>query len=204
MAHKGHKVLATDVSSGMLSVAQTKSNNHPNLQFQQLNINDLEQLEVPNKPNLIFSNFGGLNCISPQQFQKFFATASEKVIKGGHIIGVIMPKRCLWERFYYLLKGAPKKAFRRNTDAAIKVKVEEKEITTWYYDPGEVKTFAAHLFLKELIKPIGFLIPPSYLNSYFRNKKGVLKFLAWLDNKLFSIGFLGAYADHYIIVLQKK
>ncbi|MEX0287636.1 MAG: class I SAM-dependent methyltransferase [Flavobacteriaceae bacterium] len=204
MANKGHSILATDVSSVMLNTAKAKSNNHPNIEFQLLNINNLDELAVSEKFDLIFSNFGGLNCISPKEFQEFFTNASGKLKRGGQFIAVIMPKKCLWERFYYLLKASPSKAHRRNTNGGIKVEVGESEILTWYYDPKETATFAGKSFRRRLIKPIGFLIPPSYLNAFFKNKKVFLKFLAWLENRIFPFGFLGTYADHYIIILERK
>ena len=41
----------------------------------------------------------------------------------GKIVLVVMPKHCLWERFYFTLKGYLKKANRRNTKCeGIKVK----------------------------------------------------------------------------------
>lgn len=204
MAGKGHRVLATDLSNDMLRQAKAKSQPISNISFQQLDIKDLQTQAFPEKLDLIFSNFGGLNCISPSQFQDFVGSASDKLIKGGRIIAVIMSKKCLWERLYFLLKGNHGKAFRRRTKEPVEVEVEGKIISTWYYDPKEITNLAGALFSKELLKPIGFLIPPSYLNSFFKNKKVLLKTLSWLEKKLFPLGFLSAYADHFIIILQKK
>ena len=55
---KGMKVLATDISEGMIEVAKQKTNE---VEFQQLNCLDIGSL-VPCTYDLIFSNFGGLNC----------------------------------------------------------------------------------------------------------------------------------------------
>ncbi len=204
MSQMGHSVHATDISREMLARARHKAKDDSTISFQQLNINDLNKQTPAQKLDIIFSNFGGLNCISPVQLQPFFKTAADKLVAGGLIIAVIMPRKCLWERLYFLLKGKPKTAFRRTAQNVTEVPVSGKKVKTWYYNPGEISKYGNTLFSKELVKPIGFLIPPSYLNSFFRNKKGLLQLLGWMEQNLFSLNFLSPYADHFIIVLQKK
>jgi len=204
MAENGHHVLATDLSADMLLQAKKKAPENANIQFRQLDIKALHQHDLSGKPDLVVSNFGGLNCISPDQFEAFFSSASDKLAKTGRIVAVIMSKKCLWERLYFFLKGKSGNAFRRSSRKPLDVPVNGKMVPTWYYDPLEITRIAEPFFTKVLIKPVGFLIPPSYLNSYFRNKKSLLKILAWLENSIFSMSFLSAYSDHYIIILQKK
>jgi SAM-dependent methyltransferase len=204
MEQLGHTILATDLSAEMLAQAKSKIHGRTNISFQQLDINDLDSQTFSGPLDLVFSNFGGLNCISPAQFRYFLKSAEDKLAAGRYIIAVIMSKKCLWERLYFLLKGQPKEAYRRTDKEPAEGLVEGKVVKTWYYAPRDIENYAKDLFSTKLVKPIGFLIPPSYLNSFFKNKKGLLVGLAWLDRKLFSGSFFSTYADHFIIVLQKK
>ncbi|HMB62193.1 MAG TPA: class I SAM-dependent methyltransferase [Eudoraea sp.] len=204
MAEMGHSVLATDLSLEMLARGRAKAAEHQNISFLQMDINRLASVSLKEKADIIFSNFGGLNCISPVQFRQFLNAAENKLDANGLLIAVIMPKNCLWNRLYSLLKGKPKMSRRRNSTKAVKVEVEGIMVDTWYYNPKEIEDYAKSSFRRKLLKPIGFLVPPSYLNAFFKKKKGLLSMLAWFDKKLFPFNFLSAYADHFIIVLEKK
>ena len=118
-AKLGHQVIATDISAGMIAVANAKS--HPeNLQFQVQDINTLTKDSFGEKFDFIFSDFGGINCLSHEQLQTFFKTAAELLTPNGKLAIVLMPKNCIWERLYFTLKGDKIKATRRNTDESVK------------------------------------------------------------------------------------
>ncbi len=199
---KGHRVLATDISSEMIKVAKEKHQN-PNIRFQEKDITKITSETFSEKFDLIFSNFGGLNCLSPQELEKFISVSYSLLNPNGKMALVIMPKFCLWERFYFILKGKFKKAKRRNTNDAVLVNVEGVKVSTWYYNPKEVVSLTSNHYKTIAIKPIGLKIPPSYLESFFLNKKGLLKMLIWAE-KLYSNQFWSKYSDHYLIVLEKK
>ena len=201
-AQQGHSILATDISTEMMKVAKEK-NKYPNIRFQQLDISKVTKDTFSEKFDMIFSNFGGLNCLSKSQLVSFFQ-ASESLLKpSGKMVLVIMPKNCLWELFYFSIKGEFKKARRRNTNKPLVVNVEGNKVKTWYYNPKEVMSLASDIYKVTAIKPIGIKIPPSYLESFFSSKKGVLKLLIWAE-KLYSNRFWAKYADHYLISFQKK
>ena len=64
--------------------------------------------------------------------------------------------------------------------------------------------YAAHKKFKiQLLKPIGIKIPPSYLESFFLNKKSWLRALIKAE-KLFSFPFWAKFSDHYLIIFEKK
>ena len=186
----------------MIKVAKEK-NKYPNIRFQQLDISKVTKDTYSEKFDMIFSNFGGLNCLSKSQLASFIQ-ASESLLKpSGKMVLVIMPKNCLWELFYFSIKGEFKKARRRNTNKPLVVNVEGNKVKTWYYNPKEVMSLASDIYKVTAIKPIGIKIPPSYLESFFSSKKGVLKLLIWAE-KLYSNRFWAKYADHYLISFQKK
>lgn len=196
-----HNVTATDISSKMIAVANEKFKDK-DINFHQLDINKLNDLSPKENFDLIFSNFGGFNCLSKTEIENFFTTAKNIINKQGKIVLVIMPKHTLWEKLYFIFKGNLKKATRRNSNEAIKANVDGVAVKTWYFNPKEIVKISPDFSVKK-IKSIGLFVPPSYLQSSFLGKKGMVSFLNILDT-LFGFSFLAKYADHYYIELQKN
>lgn len=202
LAKQNFKVVATDISEEMILIAKNKEK-LDNLTFEQLNINEISIPFANKKFDLIFSNFGGLNCLSKEELKTFFESASDLVSKNGHIILIIMPKNTLWEQFYFSIKRDYKKIFRRKKKNTIS-NVDGEKIVTYYYNPNEIVTLASHNFTIKTVNPIGFFVPPSYLESFFRTKPRLISILAKMENGIKNASFLAKYADHYLIVFQKK
>ena len=201
LSKMGHRVLATDISEGMIQTAKKKQQ-HRNCQFKVLDITAISKSNFDSKFDLIFSNFGGFNCLSQKEIQQFFNKATSLLNKNGRIILVIMPKNTLWERIYFSLKRQFKKAKRRNTSTSIAVNVEGKSVQTWYYNPIDISALAS-TYSTQNIKPIGLWIPPSYLEKSILGRKTSIKILSFLEN-IFAFSFLSKYADHFLIELKPK
>tara|TARA_R110002073_G_scaffold336506_1_gene534389 strand:+ start:33911 stop:34696 length:786 start_codon:yes stop_codon:yes gene_type:complete len=200
MVNYNHKITATDISKEMVSVAKLK-NPDSNISFEQLDINELSPNTFDQKFDLIFSNFGGLNCLSPEELHNFLKIAPKILSDHGKMVLVVMPKNTLWEQFYFSLKGNLKKAFRRKTKSFQLANVEGILVKTWYYNPKDIRIKATS-FKQKKLKPIGLWVPPSYLEHSIVGKKSVLSFFTYLDI-LFSGRFFSKYADHYYIELEK-
>lgn len=202
LASQNFDVVATDISEKMIAIGKAK-NQHQNLTFSTLDITHLSSFQKEEKYDLLFSNFGGLNCLSPEELTLFFKTAPHFLKEKGKMVLVLMPKNTIWEQFYFLTKGNWNKAFRRKKKLVL-ANVDGEKIPTYYYNPKEI----VHLTEEKLecieYKPIGFFIPPSYLEPFFTNKKGFLKLLKKLELRIRNFSFLSKYADHYAIILQKK
>ncbi len=201
LASLGHTVLATDISKPMIDTARAKT--FPkNLDFKVQDINTMSPETFQEKFDLIFSNFGGLNCLSEVELQNFLRTSENLLNTNGKLILVIMPKFCLWERLYFFLKGDLKNATRRHTKAPIQANVDGVNVSTWYYNPKDIIALASPKYKPKNIKPIGISIPPSYLEASFLSKKPFLNILTELEKAL-GFSFLAKYADHYLIELTK-
>jgi hypothetical protein len=114
-----------------------------------------------------------------------------------------MPKNTLWEQFYFLLKFDFKNAFRRKKEFAI-ANVDGKKVTTYYYNSKDIVNLANANFEIKQLNPIGFFVPPSYLEPFFKKKPKLISFLNSLEQKIRNQAWLSKYADHYVIVLEKK
>ena len=210
LVRKGSEVLATDISESMVEIARQKSEALPlelaeKLQFQTLAAESVAAISKSEKFDLIFSNFGGINCLSPEKLRVLAEGASQKLQPGGSMVMVVMGRKCLWESFYFLLKGQWKKAWRRrNTEPVIARLSDEESILTWYYGPQELYHFFSDHFQYLRSYPIGLALPPSYLDPFFHTRprwmKGLLRIENWLGRKI----NLSNFADHFIIFLQKK
>lgn len=199
----GAQVLATDISGKMVGEAQKKTQDLANVSCQVLDINKLSDFEPKGKYDLIFSNFGGLNCLSENELQMFFTNATQKLEKDGVLALVIMPNFCLWESFYFSSKLQFSKAFRRRLKNGVTANVDGQKVKTYYYSPSQIKEFANEFTVLK-ITPIGFYTPPSYLNNFFQNRPKTIKKLAKRDENRLNRGYLASLSDHFLICLQKK
>ncbi len=219
LAKKGFNIVATDISPQMIQIAEQKfaqinKENKLNIKFQSIDFKDINENIVKNKTNnkfdLVFSNFGGLNCASQENLLKWLNNDLITILKPkGRFIGVIMPKFCLWESLYFLCKFSPKKAFRRWTSAPQMANLDNlSSISTWYHQPEMLQQNLKENFDFIALKGVGLVLPPSYLNSFFKNKIKLLNFLSKIEHFLVKISmFRGLFArisDHYLIDFRKK
>lgn len=202
LAKQDFEVTATDISEKMIAVAKSKSNLQ-NLTFNQVDINELPKHFTGQKFDLVFSNFGGLNCLSEVRMELFFKNAANLLSKNGQLVLVIMPRNTIWEQFYFLAKADFKNIFRRKKESAI-ANVDGQNVITYYYNPGETMTLAANYFNQNTLHPVGFFLPPSYLEPIFKDKPNFISLLDKLENKVNRLSFLAKYADHYFISFQKR
>ena len=203
-----NRVTATDASEVMLGITEAKiyqDDLQSNCKTILWNLNDQFTGDKEEKYDLIFSNFGGLNCISPEALKNLSSELYSLLKPGGEMIFVVMGRKCLWESFYFLLKGKFRSIFRRRKKEALIALIGENSfIKTWYYSPKQLKRILETNFNFTLQKPVGFFIPPSYLESYFKQKKGFLRFLVRMERSISSVSILSNYADHYLMQLVKK
>lgn len=198
-AKQNFNITATDISPKMIEVAKSKAN----LNFKVADINSITTTFDGQNFDLLFSNFGGLNCLSESELKNFFSNVNSILPEKGKLALVIMPKNTLWERFYFLAKAQFKNISRRKKERVI-AQVDGENITTYYYNPKDIVNLSEANFKTIAVKPIGFFVPPSYLNGFFKNKKGLLRFLNRLEQGIKNLSSLSKYADHYIIILQKR
>jgi ubiquinone/menaquinone biosynthesis C-methylase UbiE len=199
-ASLGHHVLATDLSPDMIATATKKAKEKSNLKFETADIN---QLEYQEKFDLIFSNFGGLNCLSPQQLGALNERLQKLVNRDGIFVAVLMPRKCMWERWYFWYKKNPQQRNRRMSPDAVKVPVDDTTVATWFYSPEE---FASYFpaFGVESVKPIGIGFPPSYLNSFFQRSRLLRAFCTAAEYLFGNISGLSNYGDHFLIIFKKR
>lgn len=206
-AKKGHKVFATDLSSEMAKLTSEKVQK---LGLQKMvdvftfDARAIDQYDFPADFDLVFSNFGGLNCLNSVDLEKLSADLCQLLKPNGRFIAVVMPKFCMWESFYFLTKFDFKKMFRRNTEISLQVKVGDNFVETWYYSPTQFNRLFQIYFKKLTVKPIGIAIPPSYMEASIGTKVYFMNPLIQLENFMGEIASLSSVSDHFLIDMIKR
>ncbi len=203
LAKQGYSVIATDISSEMIHYAkQKKDTSITNPQFLTCGFNDLKNVFTEKKFDLIFSNFAGLNCINEEELKQLNHDFNRLLNPNALLIMVLLGKKSWMERLYFLLKGNSKKAFRRENPDLASLGDNSFQMT-YCYSVDEVKDiFNDFICIKR--KPIGILIPPSYLEPLIK-KLPFLKFvLQFAESLIGGFSFLSDYADHTYLVFRKK
>jgi cyclopropane fatty-acyl-phospholipid synthase-like methyltransferase len=203
IAPKCKSLLATDASSQMVQLAKQKAASFKNTEVKHVAIQELSQ-RIPEKFTTIFSDFGGLNCLSPSEMKQFSRDCSILGDDAAELMLVIMGRKCRWERFYFTLKGDKEKQNRRKSKQGVKTVINGSEFLTYYYSPSEIKDIFKEEFNFIDVRPVGIFIPPSYLEPFFSRHKVLFSFLKWLDKLFRNNSSLSDQADHYIIHLMKK
>lgn len=206
LASMGHTVIATDASEIMIEKAQQKlyasGVNSKYIYFMQCSFDELEQNFKNEKFDLVFSNFGGLNCITENEIEKLSDTLSSVTNSNGYLFLNIMSSCCLWEILFYLLKGKSKTAFRRRKKSVL-FNVNDSSMPVYYYSPRHIKKLFQHNFKPVQTYPVGLLIPPSYLEKQFANRKHWLSRLNRLEEN-FGSSLFSSFADHFCIVMKRN
>ena len=204
---KGFNVVATDVSAEMLKVTESKAERlsmQHRISSRYLDLDNLDDLVFERKFDFIFSNFGGLNCISPESMHRLLRQLPELLKPHGRFVAVIMPRFCLWESFYFLGKLKFAAMFRRLSRRGTMANLHGIELQTWYYSPGQISSWSREFFLQKRVLPVGITLPPSFLNTFFHTRRRLLAWLFRIEQKIAGIRFLATVSDHYIIDLQLR
>jgi SAM-dependent methyltransferase len=201
LARQGWQVLATDISPEMVRITAEKVREaglEDRIECRVCSFAEVGQIE--GHFDLIWSNFGGLNCISPVEMAHFAQVLSTKTKPGGAFIAVVMSRFCWWETLYFLLKGNRREAFRRRNREAVAGRLDENTtVPTWYYSPREFRHLFKNWSVKQL-SPAGFWLPPSYLNPFFEKRPRWLRLLNFLERHCAPRWLAGA-SDHFFIQL---
>ena len=115
-----------------------------------------------------------------------------------------MGKHCFMEDAYHFLRLKWNRIGRRNTFTAVEVPVGDEMVTTHYHAPTEFEEMLKKNYQLRVKKPLAFFIPPSFLEPYFRRNPFMLRFLNFLEGIFGNWTALASWADHYIIIAERK
>lgn len=209
LAQQGYQVLATDVSPKMVALTQAKlraAGCAENAQAAVLDLRHLNTVPLPigKAPTLVLSNFGGLNCLSPTELADFGEKMPSLLAPGGYFVAVVMGRFCWQETLYFWLKTQWRTAFRRLRRGPVEARLDEQTtMPTWYYTPRTFCRFFPDMEAK-MLRPIGFWLPPSYLDAAFHRWPRLLRWLNWAERVCGRVSVLAWASDHFLVCLRAK
>ena len=99
--------MATDASEEMLLETDKKAlqnNLGKKIKTKKLDLTGFEEFNVNEKFDLVFSNFGGINCIDSDTLNRLSNILASLLNYRGRLLLVIMPRYCFGESLYFLIK----------------------------------------------------------------------------------------------------
>lgn len=200
-AKLGFEVLCTDLSDGMIKKISEKIKNE-NLQNRikvfQCSYTELDKL-YNEKFDFIFSNFGGLNCVSDL---RLVTTHFPKLLNdGGKVCLVIMPPICPWE-ILQVLKGNFKFAFRRFDKSGADANVEGVSFKTYYFSANEIKSALGNEFRIIHKQGLGVFTPIPQMENFINKYRRLINLFQKFE-KVFSKHFpFNLVGDHLILIAE--
>jgi ubiquinone/menaquinone biosynthesis C-methylase UbiE len=201
LAERGYRVHATDLAEGMVAETRRKIAARglgDRMTAQRVSFTELER--VTGGPyDLVFSNFGGLNCIPDLTAM---TRGLPRVLKpGGFVTLVIMPPVCLWE-MGQALRGDFTTAFRRLHRGGVMARVASAHFKTYYFRPGQVLRALGPGYRRVAVRGLSVFSPPPYLEKFARRHEAVFRRLTALDERLGRWPVVNAMGDFFIVTVQ--
>jgi ubiquinone/menaquinone biosynthesis C-methylase UbiE len=203
LAGMSHHVVATDQSPAMIEKAKQKISKHLP-EFITCAFDHIGDQFKGQQFDLIFSNFAGLNCVSPEALKKLGEQLHTLLKPGGYFAAVIFGKNCLWETVYYLSKAQAKNAFRRRTNEEVLVKLDETTLQPVYYYSTKQFTRILKSFKKTETRPVGLFVPPSYLEGAMKKHPRFFRRLVKMEDNFGGWSAAASLADHTYMLFKKE
>jgi ubiquinone/menaquinone biosynthesis C-methylase UbiE len=197
---EGHRILATDISDGMISAINSKiamGNYAGRLRALQLSYDQIDQLRSE-KFDFIFSNFGGLNCIS--DLSLVTKHLHHILNPGGHVCFVIMPPICPWE-LLSALKGN-RSAFRRLAKNGVMAHIEGQYFPTYYHSISAIKESFGSKFKLIASEGLAAISPPPHRRDFPTRHPGIYSLLRKSDAAVNTYFPFNRWADHVIMTFR--
>jgi len=200
-ARHGVRVHAIDISSGMLDKLRRKIA-HENL----LDLISVQQLSFTKLDNLagsgfdhIFSNFGGINCVSDvESVIKQF----DRILKpGGMVTLIVMPPICPWE-IMFMLKGNFELAFRRLRKGGASANVEGVRFTSHYFTPKMLIGSFSERYKLFSLRGLTSIFPPPYCDKFLSRYPRLFERMKKWDEVASTHWPFRSWADHFILTMQ--
>jgi SAM-dependent methyltransferase len=197
----GYRVHATDIAPGMLDAIAAKAGLPDlagRLTYESLSFTDLGR--VSGAPyDLVFSNLGGLNCIS--SLGNVTRHLASVLRPGGAIVFVVMPPICPWE-LAQAIRGHWPTASRRLTKDGTIANVEGAQVPVWYHAPGKLKKALGLSFRPVSLRSFCLACPPSFFQGFVERHPGLIRNLIRIDDAIGGLPPFNHAGDFYALVAR--
>jgi ubiquinone/menaquinone biosynthesis C-methylase UbiE len=186
---RGAHVLALDASAQMVRIARSRGVDARQLRLESLG-------EIGGRFDGAISNFGVLNCITG--LTTLARSLARLILRRGFLAICVMGRCCAWEILHFLRRGDPNAAFRRfrragaHSSLGLQIHYPSVSALTRVFRPA---------FKLLRWTGIGLCVPPSYID---RLSVGAVTRFAAMDRRIASWPLLRAFADHRLLLFQRR
>jgi len=209
LGRHGVRVLATDVSSRMLSIAAEKAEAAGLAQDVQTRLMAAGEIDVlvdefgEGAFDGVYSSFGPLN--GEPDLGRVSRSLTELTRPGSLLVASVMNQFYAFEVAWYLAHLRPQQATRRcrgKTMAKVSPDLPVS-VPTWYYTP---RTFARAFpsFRKTRCRALTLLLPPPYASHLWKRFPGMMRHLMPWEDRLSTLWPLSALGDHFLITMERR
>jgi SAM-dependent methyltransferase len=200
LAQSGHRVLATDASPRMIDAARRKAEAAgvaDRIRFQAAPMESLSAVLGTEIFDGVYSNFGAVNCAG--DIAALAGVLAPRLAPDAPLVWVIMGRFVPWEISWYLIRGDARRAFRRFRRAGS----EWRGLTIHYPTPRDCARLLEPLFLVNVARPLGVVLPPTYAAGWLERAPRRRAWLARLERALFERARGAGLGDHYVLEARR-
>jgi ubiquinone/menaquinone biosynthesis C-methylase UbiE len=200
LAQRGVEVLATDPSPAMLRVAAEKAAKagcERRIEFRCVPLQRLAAELKGERFDGVWSNFGAINCVP--QLEHVVADLAALLTPGAPLAWVVLGKHVPWEWGWFLARGNPRKAFRRQQSGG----AVWRGIRVAYPTPAELARTLAPYFATTRCRPLGLVLPPTYASAWLERRPRLLDALTRVERAAQRCEPLAGLADHYVFEARR-
>lgn len=197
LAEQGHQVTYSDISASMLEVAKAKHSDQQ-IDHSIVDLRRFHEFKTNKAFDLIFSNFGGINCVNIQELSDLDLAFARILKPDAGLILVVMPKETWLHRVYNIIKNRKEK--KRSDKVPTEINVAGKLVNTYFFNHEDVVRVFPSFRCQDII-PISFL--PSYFDQGMMKNRILSGILLNLDRLMINFRYLSNRADHFLIHLRK-
>jgi SAM-dependent methyltransferase len=204
LARLGYRITAIDWSPAMAEEAAdriAKAGLDARVTVRAVGIHELDRLD-PESFDGGYSDLGPLNCVP--DLAAAACRIGARLRPGGVLVVSAIGRVCPWEIARYALAGDWPRIRVRYARTFVPVPLEGRVVWTRYYTPAEF-TAAFHTagFRVVSLRALSLLLPPPYLQGFYRRHPALMHGLEWLEDRVGNWPGLRQWGDHFLAVLRK-
>jgi ubiquinone/menaquinone biosynthesis C-methylase UbiE len=200
LVERGYSVHATDISPAMISAVEAKIETgglSHQLRASCCSFTDLSAID-DGPFDLIFSNSGGLNCIS--DLSVVTAQLPRLLHRGGLVTWVIMPRICPWE--LARLGKDWRVALRRLRPGGVQAHVSGITFQTHYFSAQAVRDSFGPAFVQVKLEALALLTPPADNKDFAHRHPRLYQILVGIEESLAFWPILRGWGDFFILSMR--
>lgn len=204
LAERGVRIVACDVSAGMISSARRRldaSGFAPLVDLRVLPTEEIASLASEAPFDGAFSNFSGLNCV--QDISRVARDLSLILKPGAKILLCMVGRFSPWEMAWQLAHGKPGLAVRRFRRKPATHASAHGDFSVQYPSIRDMARMFTPEFRLQGWKGIGIAVPPSCLEPLTRMPSGVVGGLARIDRYLSRVPVFRSMGDCVLLQFER-